>query len=170
MVSSAKTREAKKAKKAEEAAEQARIALEASKKDAPDPPLDGEESQEDKDPGSPDDKDSNSDSDDGVEDTTPSVIPKPTAGHKGATASSKKRSGKRSGASSSSKKNSQCVMGNTPRRVLRRVVCGGRAGCHDRKYALGTWARCSDDALTCQRAWHGYQLAAAAIGPKSVEN
>jgi len=101
MVSSAKTREAKKAKKAEEAAEQARIALEASKKDAPDPPLDGEESQEDKDPGSPDDKDSNSDSDDGVEDTTPSVIPKPPAGHKGATASSKKRSG----ASSSSKKN-----------------------------------------------------------------
>ena len=105
MVSSATTRKAKKAKKAEEAAEQARIALEATKKDAPDPPLGDEENQEDKDPGSPDDKDSNSDSDDDAEDTTPSVIPKPPAGHKGATASSKKHSGKRSGASSSSKKN-----------------------------------------------------------------
>ena len=60
-----------------------------------------EENQEDKDPGSPDDKDSDSDSVDGVDDSTPSVIPKPPAGHKGATASSKKRSG----ASSSSKKN-----------------------------------------------------------------
>ena len=101
MVSSATTRKAKKAKKAEEAAEQARIALEATKKDAPDPPLGDEENQEDKDPGSPEDKDSDSDSVDGVDDSTPSVIPKPPAGHKGATASSKKRSG----ASSSSKKN-----------------------------------------------------------------
>eukprot|EP01048_Picozoa_sp_COSAG05_P034324 COSAG05_NODE_14283_length_401_cov_148.500000_1_plen_101_part_01 len=101
MVSSATTREAKKAKKAEEAAEQARIALEASNQGAQDPPLSDEENQEDKDPGSPEDKDSNSDSDDGVEDNTPSVIPKPPAGHKGATASSKKHSKKRSGTSSS---------------------------------------------------------------------
>ena len=55
-------------------------------------------------------------------------------------------------------------------RVLRWVVCGGSTGCHDRRYAPGTWARCSGDALTCQRAWHGYQLAVAAIRPEAVGN
>ena len=56
------------------------------------------------------------------------------------------------------------------RRVLRRVVCGGSTGCHDRRYAPRTWARCSGDALTCQRARHGYQVAVAAIRPEAAEN
>ena len=56
-----------------------------------------------------------------------------------------------------------------PRRRLW-VLYGGTTGCHDRRYAPGTWARCSDDALTCQRARHGYQVAVAAIRPEAAEN
>ena len=56
-----------------------------------------------------------------------------------------------------------------PRRRLW-VLCGGSTGCHDRRYAPRTWARCSGDALTCQRARHGYQVAVAAIRPEAAEN
>ena len=56
-----------------------------------------------------------------------------------------------------------------PRRRLW-VLCGGTTGCHDRRYAPGTWARCSDDALTCQRAQNGFLLAATEIRLLAVEN
>ena len=51
------------------------------------------------------------------------------------------------------------IKNSLPRRRLW-VSCDGTTGCHDRKYAPGTWARCSDDALTRQRARHGYHVAA----------